>query len=195
MGEHTAGESVVVFSSSTLRRVDDSSSTVGVSRYLKGVTMGRSLDSVDSTEVSFSAVGLKPWAPVHAEISVDTSSLDLTISWTRRTRYACRFASSAGINVPLGETAEAYEVDILDASGTVLRTLSATAASITYTAEQQTADFAGSVTEVNVAIYQISSVVGRGYGLTATLTAHIPSASSDDTSSTDDSSTDTTSST
>lgn len=172
MAAHVIGETVVLLSSTALRRVQDSASQIGIARYLKGVTTGRSLASATAATVTDTGVSLKPWAPVHPQLARDASTGDLTLSWTRRTRYAARFASSAGINVPLGESSEAYQVDIYNAAGTaVLRTLSVSASSAVYTAAQQTADFGAAVTSLTVQVYQISATVGRGYALTTTLTA------------------------
>jgi hypothetical protein len=58
-----------------------------------------------------------------------------------------------------------------DTFTTVLRTLSVTEASASYTTEQQADDFGEVQEEINVRIYQRSAIVGRGYPLTETLYA------------------------
>jgi phage terminase large subunit-like protein len=74
-----------------------------------------------------------------------------------------------GIDVPLAEEVEAYEVDIL--SGTsVLRTLAATTTAATYTAAAQTADFGGTAfTALTIRVSQVSRAFGRGTAREATL--------------------------
>jgi hypothetical protein len=70
--------------------------------------------------------------------------------------------------VPLGEETERYEVDILDGA-TVKRTLAATTPAATYTAAQQTADFGSPQSAIDVRVYQLSTVHGRGTPRPATL--------------------------
>jgi hypothetical protein len=70
--------------------------------------------------------------------------------------------------VPLGEESEAYEVDILDGAD-IVRTLSVTAPTATYTLAQQTEDFGGQQWSVSAVIYQMSTIFGRGAPRAATL--------------------------
>jgi hypothetical protein len=69
----------------------------------------------------------------------------------------------------LGEASEAYELDILSGSS-VVRTLSATAASTLYAASDETLDFGSAQSSFSVRLCQISAAVGRGIPATATLT-------------------------
>jgi hypothetical protein len=70
--------------------------------------------------------------------------------------------------VPLGEDSERYEIDILDGSD-VLRTLSTTSPTATYTATQQTDDFGSLQSSVSLRIYQLSTTAGRGTPRSAVL--------------------------
>ncbi|OYV84568.1 MAG: hypothetical protein B7Z73_15200, partial [Planctomycetia bacterium 21-64-5] len=83
------------------------------------------------------------------------------------------------IDVPIGETAESYSIDILSGlGGTVLRTLTAGSPasptalpSVQYTSAQQITDF-GSVQSIFACnIYQISAAVGSGFPLGAVIGA------------------------
>ena len=94
------------------------------------------------------------------------SAGDLAISWVRRTRIGGDNWDAA--EVPLGEETERYEVDIL-AGATVKRTLAATSPSVTYTAAQQTADFGSPQSAIDVRVFQLSAVHGRGTPRPATL--------------------------
>ena len=74
--------------------------------------------------------------------------------------------------MPLAEELEAYEVEILDGT-TVKRVLSVNTTSAVYTAAQQTADWGaslGSSDTLDIRIYQLSALVGRGAPKTITLT-------------------------
>jgi hypothetical protein len=95
---------------------------------------------------------------------------DLMIAWTRRSRSLAADSWTAAA-VPLGEESEAYEVEILDGIA-VLRTLAASTTSVTYTAAQQLADFGallGPGDTLDLRIFQLSALVGRGAPATVTL--------------------------
>uniref|UniRef100_UPI0037CA4AD4 hypothetical protein n=1 Tax=Roseovarius salis TaxID=3376063 RepID=UPI0037CA4AD4 len=95
---------------------------------------------------------------------------DLTIHWTRRSR-ALSADSWSGLEVPLAEDMEVYEVEILDGA-TVKRVLSTTTTSAVYTAADQTADWGaplGPGDTLDIRIFQLSALVGRGAPKTVTL--------------------------
>lgn len=74
--------------------------------------------------------------------------------------------------MPLAEELETYEVEILDGAA-VKRVLSAATTSAVYTAAQQSADWGAPLAPgdtVNIRIYQLSALVGRGAPKTVTLT-------------------------
>ena len=118
-------------------------------------------------------VGLRPFSVAHAEQPWRRPRTpgDLTIRWTRRSR-ALVADSWGGLEVPLGEELEAYEVEILDGA-TVKRVLSMTTTSAVYTAAEQTADWGaplGPGDTLDIRIFQLSALVGRGAPKTITLT-------------------------
>ena len=92
---------------------------------------------------------------------------DLTITWVRRTRYSGEWRDL--VDVPLNEASEAYEVDVLDGDGQVVRTLSSTGRSVVYIAADQTTDFGAPQGAIDAAVYQVSAAVGRGFAGRATL--------------------------
>ncbi len=106
---------------------------------------------------AFVGEGLKPLSPAHVRGSRTAGDLNLT--WVRRTRIGGD--TWDGIDVPLGETEERYEIDILDGS-TVKRTLTATSPGAVYTAAQQSADFGSPQSSVSLRIFQLSATRGRG---------------------------------
>ena len=91
-------------------------------------------------------------------------------SWIRRTRLGGDLRDGTG-TVPLAETVERYEIDILDGpGGAVLRTLTTDTPSVLYTeADQILADFGAVPARLSVALHQISEAVGRGLPRTTTL--------------------------
>jgi hypothetical protein len=117
-------------------------------------------------------VGLRPFSVSHVEEPWRTARTpgDLVIRWTRRSRALAADSWNAP-EVPLAEETEAYEVEILDGA-TVKRTLSTATTSVTYAAAQQTADWGallGLGDTLDVRIFQLSALVGRGAPKTDTL--------------------------
>gem|GEM_PF-3496984 len=116
--------------------------------------------------------GLRPFSVAHVAQPWRTSCTpgDLTIRWTRRSR-ALAADSWSGQEVPLGEELEAYEVEILGGA-TVKRVLSASTTSAVYTAAEQTVDWGaplGLGDTLDIRIFQLSALVGRGAPKTDTL--------------------------
>ncbi len=90
--------------------------------------------------LQFKGVGLRPLSPVQPSAVWQGQGGDLVLSWIRRTRIGGD--SWDQTEVPLGEETEAYALEILDASGDVIRTFSSiTSPSQTYTTANITADF------------------------------------------------------
>jgi hypothetical protein len=112
------------------------------------------------TESADAGNDLKPYAP--ARLEADGPILegnDVVLTWVRRTRGGGELVDGTG-EVPLAEDSEAYEVDVLDPDGEVVRTMTGlTSPSWTYTAAMQAEDFPA----VAVRVYQISVQVGRGF--------------------------------
>ena len=137
---------------------------VGAARHYKLAAPGAALSSVAVISHTAQGNSVKPLAPVWISGARDAG--DLTITWVRRARINAEWRDV--IDVPLDEPSESYQVDILDGLN-VVRTLSVSAPTATYTAAQQTADFGSPQSSVSVAVYQISSRLGRGHAGTATL--------------------------
>lgn len=115
---------------------------------------------------AFDGIGLRPLSPVHLRARrVEGGAIRL--SWVRRTRLGGD--SWAGLDVPLGEELEAYEVEIRDGDA-VKRILAVGEPQAVYTEADQTADFGSAgLGELDVTIYQLSRAFGRGSGRSAHL--------------------------
>jgi hypothetical protein len=160
---HTAGETFVLLTSGGVIRVDGELGDVNVERSYKGVSFGQAVGDASAKQFTNTGAGLKPLAVVHgAGHRHQPSTNDWTFTWVRRGRITSEWLDS--IDVPLGEDSESYEIDIVNIStGAILRTLTATSETVTYTAAQQTTDFGSAQTTVKRRIYQISASVGRGF--------------------------------
>ena len=117
--------------------------------------------------LSFSSVGLRPLSPVHIK-GVRQSNSDLDLSWIRRTRIGGD--DWGGVDVPLGEDFESYDVDIMNGAAAV-RTLTTITPNVTYTAVQQQTDWGTSPkSPLTVRVYQLGAIYGRGAYREKTLT-------------------------
>ncbi len=118
-----------------------------------------------SASHSFGGVGLRPYAPAHVRGARNVGDGgDLAISWIRRTRIGGDSWEIA--EVPVGEAAEQYEIDILDGTS-VKRTLTSPTSMVVYPAAQQIADFGDVQDSCTVRVHQVSAVFGRGPGRVA----------------------------
>jgi hypothetical protein len=171
MATHSAGDSIVLLSDPDVTFVTVPSATIGAELQYRGITAGASIDSDTTREETYNAVNLEPLSGVYAGGYRDVTTQDWAITWIRRGRLSPEWRNY--VDVPVGETTEAYEIDIYNGAS-VVRTLTSSTPSVTYTAAQQTADFGTSQATLVVKIYQMSETVGRGYPLEATLDSTAP---------------------
>ncbi|HEX3754558.1 MAG TPA: glycoside hydrolase/phage tail family protein [Rhizomicrobium sp.] len=110
---------------------------------------------------TFTGAALIPLAPAHIGFSWNASG-DLIISWLRRDRSPAA-AKIAAAETPMSETREAYDLEILAGASAVRTFPGVLQHSQVYSAAQQAADFpSGLPNPLTVAVYQLSSVLGRG---------------------------------
>lgn len=162
VGTALTGDKFVVLTDASLYRLVLNNSEIGAVRDYRVVSIGKSNYS-DPFEFTDTAVALKPFSPIN--VAATGSGGDITITWVRRDRLGQSLRS--GVELAMSEATEAYQVDIYNALVSprlLMRTLSASATTATYTTAQQTTDFGAPVDVANLQIdvYQMSAVVGRG---------------------------------
>lgn len=165
---HLVGETFVVLNSATLTRVSTTQAEIDAERLYKAVSLGKTYDSASAVTFTNTGHSLDCLAPVLLGGGRDAAG-NITINWTRRTRVDGGWRD--GVDAPLGETAESYEVDVY-ASGayaTLKRTLTSSTPTVAYTAAQQTTDFGGTQATIYVKVYQLSATMGRGAALTGSV--------------------------
>jgi hypothetical protein len=109
------------------------------------------------------ARNLWPYSPYNSNGTRDGSN-NLTVTWSRRSRYNDSAWWITGTLPILGETTEKYDIEFLNSSGVVVRAVAGLSSpTYTYTAANQTADGLTAGDMVRGKIYQISEAVGRGY--------------------------------
>jgi hypothetical protein len=108
---------------------------------------------------TFAAVGRRPFSPVHLTARDDGAG-DVAIGWIRRTRIEGDPWPDDDGDVPVGEAAERYRVEVR-AGGTLIRGWAVTGATTTtYTAAQRAADAIAA--PFTIRVRQISESYGRG---------------------------------
>lgn len=165
-GLHAPGDAFVLLTATG--RVAMGASDVGDSDVFKAVTVGRDAASAFVIPLDFTGATLKPYAPASLRAVKDPATGDWAIDWVRRTRIGG--AWTGGTTIPLGEASEEYALVVLDGGGAVVRTYSGLSSpAATYDAADQASD-GGDVAEgdLNLAVYQISDTVGRGFAATGT---------------------------
>lgn len=163
MGSHAVGEHFVPVSGLAFHEMslEDRTSELRI----KAVSFGTALIADAGKKITPAFKNIKPLAPCRVAGTRDETE-DLTILWTRRTRLAGEWQDET--DVPLAETSEAYEADIL-LNGSVVRTIQSATPSCTYAAAQQVADGITPGDPVPVVVYQMSTAVGRGFPAAATV--------------------------
>lgn len=164
IGTHGPGEVFVLMLGGTVGRSDYGVGDWNRERTYRAVSVYQDVDEADDQLFSNSGEGLRPPAPVHPRGV--RSGDDIALSWVRRTRLLT--PGLGGGPVPLGEEAEAWEVDILSGAS-VVRTIASAAPAAAYSAAEQTVDGLTPGDPVSGNIYQVSGARGRGHPLAFTV--------------------------
>ncbi len=173
---HGAGATFIqIEANNSIRQVYDATFDVGTTRLYRADSIGSDIVNGVARQIQLQGTQFKPYRAVNLSAVYDASD-DLTITWERRTRIGGDDDwDDLVTEIPIGETAEAYEVDILDPSGNVVDTIdSLTSPTATYTSAEQVAAGLYSGDPITVVIYQLSEAVGRGYGAAVTNDAVAP---------------------
>lgn len=140
--------------------------SVGVPATYRGITSAADLDSAADVPFTYRGVNLECLSPVYARGGRDGSG-NFTGSFTRRSRLSSSWWGS-GVQAPVGESTEVYEIDVISGSA-VKRTITSATPAFSYPATDQSADFGSVQAAITFRIYQLSGAVGRGYPLEVTL--------------------------
>ena len=162
-GTHAFSDDFVLLDSRVLK-LDMPPITFGLGLHYKPLSVGQGLTDVDEVGYTYEGKTLKPWSPVQVAAKRDSPSTnDWTLNWVRRTRFGGEFKDN-GLEPPLNEAYEKYEIDFLDGSGNVVATKAVSdLTSYIYTEADQIADFGSAQSTIRTKIYQMSDAVGRGY--------------------------------
>lgn len=166
VGAHVVNEEFVLLEMAYAQQGDFGVADWDVDRWYKGASVYQFEPDVTTTQ-QFVNVGerAKPRSPVFLDATRDGGN-NLTVDWLRRVRgYTQGWGSGP---LPLDEPVEAYEADVVVGMA-VVRTISASTPTLTYTAADQTSDGITPGNHVTLRIYQISNLRGRGHPLIITV--------------------------
>ena len=167
MDGHYAGDLFILLDSDRITKYQPDSGEIGQDRYYRADTIGSDKEGVKK-KLTLEGNSLKPWTVAGIAGTRDGSN-NLTVTWHRRTRAYGEWMDGVE-TVALNETSESYEIDVIDSDGvTVLRTITATEETCSYTASQQTSDGLTPGDLIPLQIYQKNAVAGRGYMAEATV--------------------------
>ncbi|QPC87222.1 host specificity protein [Mesorhizobium sp. NBSH29] len=108
-----------------------------------------------------------PLPPAHLNASQQANG-DLAIAWKRRGRIDAD--SWDGLDIPLGEEAESYRIQLTTTAGAKRRTVTVTTPSWTYTAASIAADFGALPAIFDITVTQLSAATGWGLPATRRVT-------------------------
>ena len=169
MALHSAGDHVVMISDADAAVISVPTSSIGSASLWRAVTTGRSVDTAADITFTYDGENLRPLSPAYLRAIRNASSREWSLDWYRRERIDAWWPNTGSVG--MSEAEERYEIDIsASAGGPVLRTIEATSTSATYTLAQQLEDASGPISTISAAVYQISSIVGRGRAAIVTTT-------------------------
>lgn len=132
----------------------------------RGVTLGADVDSAPDVPFTYKGVNLEPLSPVYPK-KFRSSDGSLLFSVQRRSRLSSSWWAN-GMDAPVGETLLSFQAEVVSGS-TIKRTLLSADGSFSYSATDQVSDFGSVQPSILFRVYQLSSVVGRGYPLEVSL--------------------------
>ena len=152
--------SEVVFLNAQTTQIGLTDADRGLERYYRvGPVNALVSDASYQTQTeTFDMIALRPLSPVHGHAKVESGVL--SVSWIRRTRIDGD--SWLGLDVPLGETSEQYEV-VVRKDGSEVRRETVSTQNWAYAAAAQAVD--GVSGDIEVAITQLSERYGAGPSL------------------------------
>lgn len=165
-GLHQPGDWLILLDDPDNVFITMATESLTLERLYRAITQRDTIDSGDNVPFAYRGVNLEPLSAIDASGERDGSG-NLTVEFTRRSRLTSSWWTT-GVTAPVGEFAEAYEIDVLDGAN-VVRTITAAAPLFSYSAADQAVDFGSPQGDILFRIYQLSDVVGRGYVYEVTL--------------------------
>ncbi len=164
INHHVIGEPFILLNQAIL--VDESSATLtGLTRDYRSVSIGSTIGQAASFSFTHRSIGLQPYAPVHVH-GQRLENGTIIMQWKRRSRTEINWRD--GVETPLNEASEIYEIEVLNGDE-VVRSFTSFVPAATYTIAQQATDFTTQPQNITFRICQLSASFGKGIAATLTL--------------------------
>jgi hypothetical protein len=130
---------------------------LNAARYYKAVAVGATEADIDGESTTPTGRNIQPFPPAQLAYSRDGSN-NITFTWQRTTRY---LVNEFAATIPNEEPDQKYEIDIVDGSSVVQRTIQVSdATTTTYAIADQTSDGVNA-SAFTANFYRISQTIGR----------------------------------
>lgn len=166
---HQIGDQLIMLTTTDTDFIGLPLTALNSSRIWRAVTNNDDITSAPDITYAYSGVNLKPLSSVYVSGDIDSTSHDWHITWVPRSRVLVDPFS--GLDTPIGEASEKYDVEIWDSAYTTLkRTITGlTSPEADYSSADQVSDFGAEQSTLYLKIYKISADVGRGYPAIASI--------------------------
>ncbi len=145
--------------SGSIQRILSDINIIKTQKFYKNVSYGKYLADVKAVRFVNNGIGLKSYA-VYNVIGSRDSSANLNITWNKRIRGDAHIRDGVTNVDPDGDN---YEIDVIK-NGLVIRTIIVTdLTSAIYTSANQVTDFGSNQSSVQIIIYKMNSIIGRGF--------------------------------
>ncbi len=161
---HAIGAPYVVLDPLTITPIQVNPAERGQPRYWRAVGFGLFPQDAQTVARPTNARDRQPYMPAQLKaVSTGGGTPSVNVSWVPRTRLHGEWLS--GVDAPLSEASELYDLEIYSGpGGTLKRTFAdvGAARTVTYSNASIVADFGALPAALTVRLYQKSAVVGRG---------------------------------
>jgi hypothetical protein len=157
INSHIIGERFVLLDYA-VAAINFAPASIGLNINYKVVSYGETLGAVQSQSFIHSGLGLKPYAPVHLQISGALGG-NINFSWVRRDRLYGAWRD--GVDIGLSEAQELYDIEIWVASN-LKRSARVSATIFVYNSAMQISDGITAGITIIFRVWQISNTIGRG---------------------------------
>ena len=154
--------------SAAVNRVLTTKADLGVQDSFQVISISSDASTAKGFTFTDTGNSLKPFTVLVYRTFRDVDG-HVEVDWWPRVRQNGQWLSGADVTIPANDSPETYQVDILNSADPtdVRRTVSVAGSlggSFVYSAADQTTDFGSPQAQVHIAIYMMSTIVGRGFG-------------------------------
>lgn len=159
INNHQTGDRFVLLrgENAVLEKLQATAFDIREVRYFKAVSAGQTLDEAAARQITIQGNAQKPYSPINLAATKDAEG-NITVTWQRRDRHAALNT----VNPPLSETAEDYNIKILDENFNLIKTDTSKSQSYHYPISDQTTDFGVTQNFIIFSVAQVSEDVGFG---------------------------------